>query len=129
MTLVHEGITDGSVLYIGRCRRRGARHARFRLSVGETGGRRPAASGECEESRLADLIWAGWEMARAHDRMCAVMHARQAQRQRQWSESEGGKTNVDPAKEIASDPLPTPGGEENGKRGPKEIRETVGIDE
>jgi hypothetical protein len=128
LSLAHERIRSGSALHIAPARRPGARRARFRLFGGETAVLWPALTDEREGSRLSDLIWAGWEMSRGYDHMCAAMRARQEQRQSGWTVSEARKAIVDPAKEITSDPLPTPFGEENVE-GSEAIRKTVAIDQ
>jgi hypothetical protein len=83
LTLNHEKITDGSVLFAARHilrirRRRGGCLIPIDfLSFGITEERFKAAT-DRENARISDVIWSGWEMARNHDKMLVMMRDRYA---------------------------------------------------
>jgi hypothetical protein len=111
MTLHHEKITDGCVLYLlsERPRVQGKRATRRlmaewlvcqALEEEEREERK-----EQERARISDLIWSGWEVSRKHDRMCAMMHERQAPKV--VPTIEHAVPNLTQATEISVEPLPT----------------------
>jgi hypothetical protein len=113
MTLQHEGITNGSVVYLitkapatrrRRCRltKRCQDEWMYEREVVEI---EHEEAKDLESARITDLIWSGWEMSRGHNRMCAMMRQRQLPKPTPIPESE--PLNLNTATEISVEPLPT----------------------
>jgi hypothetical protein len=111
MTLQHEGITNGSVLYLFtkapavRRRRLTKRQRNEWLYEQELDEIEREEAKDLESARITDLIWSGWEVARGHDRMCTVLRQRQTAKPTATAETE--PLNLDAATEISGEPLPT----------------------
>jgi hypothetical protein len=111
MTLNHENITDGSVLFVAKNKvqevnRR--KHTRifslkslfdFEIATEEL-----EAKKELETARISDVIWSGWEMSKNHNRMLAMMQNRR--RPSNDVSVPADALSLEQAKEIRSDPLP-----------------------
>jgi hypothetical protein len=110
LTLTHENITDGCILFAAKPRS-------IRI-------RKPATNGpviswldyelafeslevrkEQERARISDVIWSGWEMSSHHNRMLGVMRDR-ALNQTVSRGAPREVTNLETATEIKETPLP-----------------------
>jgi hypothetical protein len=128
LTLNHENITDGSVLFAARH----ILHIRRRrqaclipidfLSFGIAEQRFEAAT-DRENARISDVIWSGWEMARNHDRMLVMMRDRYTGGGNE-EDTANGDLVLDNTTEIQETPLPCCfRNEDDGGHGEKKERD------
>jgi hypothetical protein len=108
MTLTHENITEGSVLFAAKPQpsKKKRRRARFVRTSQMDLEMAAEDKHQHERARTADVIWSAWEMSSNHDRMLAKMQNRQA------TVCTRAALNVQPsnlerAKAIQATPLPT----------------------
>jgi hypothetical protein len=115
MTLHHENIADGSVLYLFKKAPKRPRQRRARRDMHEwlealdREEEEREADQEQEKARIADVIWSGWEISTRHDRMCATMRERQLARTAQLQKPAPAPEppHLGRAAEISIEPLPT----------------------
>jgi hypothetical protein len=108
MTLAHENITEGSVLFAAKPTpaKKTRRRARFVPISCMDFDMTAEDKRQHERARTADVIWSAWEMSPNHDRMLARLRSRQATASPRAA-LEVQPSNLEPAKTIQATPLPT----------------------
>jgi hypothetical protein len=111
MTLTHEKITDGSVLFAAKQAPAKAKRHRARLLpmswlALEMAFEDMEEDRERERARISDVIWSGWEMSRNHDRMLSIMRQKQAPALPENPAGEPEPLNLERESEIQTTPLP-----------------------
>jgi hypothetical protein len=111
MTLAHENITEGSVLFAAKrmSSKKMRRRARFIPTSWtdlDAAAEELEDKGERERARIADVIWSAWEMSPNHNRMLGTARSRQAAVSPDVV-SDVQPSNLERAKAIQATPLPT----------------------
>jgi hypothetical protein len=111
MSLSHENITDGSVLFAAKQapakkKRQRSRMVPISWLALELAAEEMEEEEERERARISDVIWSGWEMSRNHDRMLSLMRQRQAPTLPENPIEEAEPLNLERESEIQTTPLP-----------------------
>jgi hypothetical protein len=98
MTIGHENITNGSVIFVAKQKRRNRR-----AQISAT--RRPSAARGHEIAHINDVVWSGWELSRHHNRMVTfLIHKSEIGAAAVDSDEQSMK--IDFESKISTDPLP-----------------------
>jgi hypothetical protein len=98
MTIGHENITDGSVIFVAKQNRR---HRPAEISTT----RRSSAALDHEVARINDVVWSGWELSRHHNRMVTFL-IHKAEIPAAQVERDEPSMKIDFESEISTSPLP-----------------------